>query len=85
MFRSKLHEACFSKKMSKLYRMKNFVLTALIMGFLIVLSLSTTGCNRYGCPAEIQQTKVKKKKKISKNAKTNLFPESMRKNSKQIN
>ncbi len=65
--------------------MRQRIVCILLLAFLGCVLLGSSSCNRYGCPAEIQQTKVKKKKKLSKGAKTNLFPENMRKNSKQIN
>jgi hypothetical protein len=55
-----------------------------IMVFLavILMGLSAPGCNKYGCPTEIQATKVKKKKKLPKSSKSNLFSPKMRKQSK---
>jgi hypothetical protein len=57
-------------------------MTPVLLVFLLGTFLSTTSCNRSGCPAEIQAKKVKKRKKLGKDKTTNLFSKKMRKNVK---
>ena len=56
--------------------------STVIFVILLLIGFGAPGCNKYGCPTEIQATKVKKKKKLPKSAKSNLFSPKMRKQSK---
>ena len=56
----------------------------LVVFFLLGIGSSHTSCVKSGCPTEIQATKVKKRKKLSKKAKSNLFSDKMRKEAKRL-
>ncbi|MCB0684905.1 MAG: hypothetical protein KDC53_00220 [Saprospiraceae bacterium] len=55
-------------------------MTLVLLIFSLGIGMTSTGCIKNGCPAEIQAKKVKKKKSLKKGNKTNLFPKKMRKN-----
>lgn len=53
-----------------------------LLVFSLGFAMTSMGCVKNGCPAEIQANKVKKKKSLTKTSKTNLFSKKMRKRMK---
>lgn len=54
----------------------------LLLAMGLGIGMTSTGCVKNGCPAEIQAKKIKKRKSLKKSSKTNLFSKKMRKNIK---
>ena len=62
-------------------RLKNFLLTTSILGFLAFMSMTQQSCSKgYGCPTEeYSKRDINDQLNKSKRGKSNLFPKRMRK------